>query len=94
MVAVLRKVMLNGRYHEIIVGENSRFRWASFTFSDSVTKLHSVCTHNSIVNLHNSANLNRKNAKKTVDWVLLVDYLDRRRKEDISVYIELCLKTL
>jgi hypothetical protein len=26
MVAVLRKVMLNGRYHEIIVGESSRFR--------------------------------------------------------------------
>ena len=29
MVAVLRKVMLNGRYHEIIVGESSRFRWAN-----------------------------------------------------------------
>ena len=29
MVAVLRKVMLNGRYHEIIEGESSRFRWAN-----------------------------------------------------------------
>jgi hypothetical protein len=28
MVAVLREVMLNGRYHEIILGESSRFRWA------------------------------------------------------------------
>jgi len=27
MVAVLRKVMLNGRYHEIIEGESLRFRW-------------------------------------------------------------------
>ncbi len=28
MVAVLRKIMLNGRFHEIILGESSRFRWA------------------------------------------------------------------
>ena len=25
----MRKIMLNGRYHEIILGEKSRFRWAN-----------------------------------------------------------------
>jgi hypothetical protein len=29
MVAVLREIMLNGWYHEIIIGENSRFLWAN-----------------------------------------------------------------
>ncbi len=29
MVAVVREIMLNGWYHEIIIGESSRFRWAN-----------------------------------------------------------------